>query len=268
MSVNPSGVSSWACMTPSEPSPSWPNSPKVLIVRSPPEHLLVEGHRLAGGAVEVQVGVEPCCHGRLSSGRWLLSRAGGRPRQPTLRRGADTVTGAAVKCTVDRVSPPPLPRIRAARTIERMTTVHEAAGGDAGLLALARAWHERCLADPVMSHPFSHPGCTRSTSSGWPPTGREALGGPTTFTDTMGDEPPCCGCTPATASTATWTGGRSRASTPRSTTSASPRSRCARCCTTTSPGRPTGWACTPTHPDTVARRRAAAALGLGRTRRR
>ena len=37
-----------------------------------------------------------------------------------------------------------------------MSTVYEAAGGDAGLLALARAWHERCLSDPVASHPFEH----------------------------------------------------------------------------------------------------------------
>ena len=52
-----------------------------------------------------------------------------------------------------------------------MRTVHDAAGGRAGLLALARAWHARCLADPVASHPFGHGGCTASTSSGWQPTG-------------------------------------------------------------------------------------------------
>jgi hemoglobin len=69
-----------------------------------------------------------------------------------------------------------------------MTTVFEAAGGDAGLVALARAWHERCLADPVASHPFSHgdlhPQHVERLAAYW----AEALGGPTTFTDSMNDE--------------------------------------------------------------------------------
>ena len=69
-----------------------------------------------------------------------------------------------------------------------MTTVYAAAGGDAGLLALARAWHERCLADPVASHPFDHgdlhPQHVERLAAYW----GEALGGPTTFTDTMNDE--------------------------------------------------------------------------------
>jgi len=34
----------------------------------------------------------------------------------------------------------------------------EFAGGDAAFLALAAAHHQRCLEDPVLSHPFSHPG--------------------------------------------------------------------------------------------------------------
>jgi hemoglobin len=37
-------------------------------------------------------------------------------------------------------------------------SIFEAAGGEAAFLALARAHHERCLDDPVLSHPFSHPG--------------------------------------------------------------------------------------------------------------
>ena len=69
-----------------------------------------------------------------------------------------------------------------------MSTVYEAAGGDAGLLALARAWHERCLADPVAGHPFSHgalhPQHVERLAAYW----AEALGGPTTFTETMNDE--------------------------------------------------------------------------------
>ena len=67
------------------------------------------------------------------------------------------------------------------------TTVFEAAGGDAGMLALARAWHERCLDDPVMNHPFSHPGHPhhlQRLAAYW----GEALGGPTAFTGGLGDE--------------------------------------------------------------------------------
>jgi hemoglobin len=32
------------------------------------------------------------------------------------------------------------------------------AGGEAAFLRLATAHHERCLRDPVLNHPFSHPG--------------------------------------------------------------------------------------------------------------
>jgi truncated hemoglobin YjbI len=37
-------------------------------------------------------------------------------------------------------------------------SVYEAAGGAPAMLALAHAWHQRCLADPEAQHPFSHPG--------------------------------------------------------------------------------------------------------------
>ena len=37
-----------------------------------------------------------------------------------------------------------------------MPSVYEAAGRSAGLLRLARAWHERVMADEVVSHAFSH----------------------------------------------------------------------------------------------------------------
>jgi hemoglobin len=36
-------------------------------------------------------------------------------------------------------------------------SLFEFAGGEAALLALARAHHRRCLADPELNHPFSHP---------------------------------------------------------------------------------------------------------------
>ncbi len=34
----------------------------------------------------------------------------------------------------------------------------EFAGGEPAFLALAAAHHQRCLDDPILSHPFSHPG--------------------------------------------------------------------------------------------------------------
>lgn len=39
----------------------------------------------------------------------------------------------------------------------------EFAGGSPAFLALAAAWYRRWLADPVLAHPFSHPG-THTTS--------------------------------------------------------------------------------------------------------
>ena len=37
-----------------------------------------------------------------------------------------------------------------------MQSVYEAAGGEAGLVRLAEAWHARVIADEVVSHAFSH----------------------------------------------------------------------------------------------------------------
>ena len=68
-----------------------------------------------------------------------------------------------------------------------MSTVYEAVGGDAGLLRLAAAWHRRVMADEVVSHAFSHGfhhQHTERLAAYW----AEALGGPTTFSDTYGDE--------------------------------------------------------------------------------
>lgn len=63
----------------------------------------------------------------------------------------------------------------------------EAVGGYAALLRLAHAWHERVMADEVVGHAFSHgfhPEHTARLAAYW----TEALGGPSTYTDTMGDE--------------------------------------------------------------------------------
>jgi hemoglobin len=66
-------------------------------------------------------------------------------------------------------------------------TVFEAAGGEQGLLRLARAWHARAVGDEVVSHAFSHgfhPDHTERLAAYW----AEALGGPETFSASYGDE--------------------------------------------------------------------------------
>lgn len=65
-------------------------------------------------------------------------------------------------------------------------SIYEAAGGEGAFLALATAHHERCLADPVLNHPFSHPGHPQHTerlAAYW----AEVLGGPPTFSTTCSD---------------------------------------------------------------------------------
>ena len=66
-------------------------------------------------------------------------------------------------------------------------SVYDAAGGGAGLLRLASAWHARVLADEVVGHTFSHgfhPQHTERLAAYW----AEALGGPTAFSGHYGDE--------------------------------------------------------------------------------
>lgn len=66
-------------------------------------------------------------------------------------------------------------------------TIYEAAGGADGLLRLASAWHERVMADEIVSHAFSHgfhPQHTERLAAYFV----EALGGPATYTDRYGDE--------------------------------------------------------------------------------
>ena len=66
-------------------------------------------------------------------------------------------------------------------------TIYEAAGGSDAFLRLAHAWHTRCLADPVVSHAFSHgyhPQHTERLAAYW----AEALGGPPSYTEGLGDQ--------------------------------------------------------------------------------
>lgn len=74
----------------------------------------------------------------------------------------------------------------AAQTVG-MRSVYEAAGGQAGLLALAQAWHERVMADELVGHAFSHGFHPDHTERLALYLG-EALGGPDTYSRTIGDE--------------------------------------------------------------------------------
>jgi hemoglobin len=68
-----------------------------------------------------------------------------------------------------------------------MPTVCDAAGGPDGLVALAHAWHQRVMADEVVGHAFSHgfhPQHTERLAAYWV----EALGGPSAYSDSYGDE--------------------------------------------------------------------------------
>src|SRR6202042_125330 len=68
-----------------------------------------------------------------------------------------------------------------------MQSVYEAAGGSAGLLRLARAWHERVMADEGVSHTFSHgfhPPHDERLAAYW----AEARGGPAAYSAAYGDE--------------------------------------------------------------------------------
>jgi len=66
------------------------------------------------------------------------------------------------------------------------SSVYEAAGGRGAIVALAAAWHRRCLDDPVVSHAFSSgvdPHHLDRLAAYW----AESLGGQTDYTETMGD---------------------------------------------------------------------------------
>jgi hemoglobin len=66
-------------------------------------------------------------------------------------------------------------------------SVFDAAGGRRAILDLARAWHRRCLEDPVVSHAFSHPGQHPQHVERLAAYWTEALGGPADYTRAIGD---------------------------------------------------------------------------------
>ncbi len=65
-------------------------------------------------------------------------------------------------------------------------SIFEAAGGQEAFVRLATAHHQRCLDDPVLGHPFSHPGHPQHIerlAAYW----AEVFGGPPTYTRAAGD---------------------------------------------------------------------------------
>jgi hemoglobin len=66
-------------------------------------------------------------------------------------------------------------------------TLFEYAGGESAFLALARAFHQRCLDDPELNHPFSHPGQHPQHIERLAAYWAEVLGGPRTFSEECSD---------------------------------------------------------------------------------
>lgn len=66
-------------------------------------------------------------------------------------------------------------------------TIYDAVGGMPALVSLAHAWHERVLADPVVSHAFSH-GYHRDHTERLAAYWAEALGGPRGYTASVASE--------------------------------------------------------------------------------
>jgi hemoglobin len=67
-------------------------------------------------------------------------------------------------------------------------TLYEFAGGEAAFLALAAAHHKRCVEDPELNHPFSHPGQhpqhVQRLAAYW----AEVMGGPPSYSKSCGEQ--------------------------------------------------------------------------------
>src|SRR5580704_7815558 len=78
----------------------------------------------------------------------------------------------------------PIPQREA---VSMRPTLFEFAGGESAFLALAAAHHARCLADPELNHPFSHPGQHPLHVSRLAAYWGEVLGGPPRYSQECGD---------------------------------------------------------------------------------
>jgi hemoglobin len=73
-------------------------------------------------------------------------------------------------------------------TVVMRGTLFDFAGGSPAFVALAAAHHARCLADPELNHPFSHPGQHPQHIERLAAYWAEVLGGPPTYSETCGNE--------------------------------------------------------------------------------
>src|SRR5436190_21071557 len=71
--------------------------------------------------------------------------------------------------------------------MEQRPTLFDYAGGEPAFLALARAHHARCLADPELNHPFSHPDQHPQHVERLAAYWAEVLGGPARYSAECGD---------------------------------------------------------------------------------
>jgi truncated hemoglobin YjbI len=111
----------------------------------------------------------------------LLRRLGRLPEAITAYEQAHALAGSEPERVHAR------DQLTAVRQTVGMETVYEAAGGSEGLVRLAAAWHERVMADEVVSHAFhggAKPDHTERLAAYW----GEALGGPPAYTTTYGTE--------------------------------------------------------------------------------
>jgi hemoglobin len=67
-------------------------------------------------------------------------------------------------------------------------SLYEFAGADAAFLKLAAAHHRRCLEDPELNHPFSHPGQHPQHVERLAAYWAEVLGGPSTYSQECADQ--------------------------------------------------------------------------------
>ena len=67
-------------------------------------------------------------------------------------------------------------------------TLFEFAGGEAAFLALAAAHHARCIEDPELNHPFSHPGQNPQHVERLAAYWAEVMGGPPSYSESCGDQ--------------------------------------------------------------------------------
>ena len=74
------------------------------------------------------------------------------------------------------------------RCFGRATSLFEFAGGEPAFLALAAAHHARCLADPELNHPFSHPGQHPQHVERLAAYWAEVMGGPPTYSRSCADQ--------------------------------------------------------------------------------